>query len=93
MLKAIDLANAKAEGYGFQIEMVHEVVEQGGQVVEVPIRFVDRVAGKSKMSIFIVIEALWLVTWWGCLRMGRTFSGRRSTTGKHPEATHLDVLQ
>ena len=61
----------RAEGYGFQIEMVHQVLEHGGQVVEVPIRFVDRVEGKSKMSMHIVVEALFLVTWWGLRAPGR----------------------
>ena len=37
-------------------------------MTEVPIRFVDRVDGESKMSMFIVVEALVLVTWWGLLR-------------------------
>jgi dolichol-phosphate mannosyltransferase len=75
VLKAIDLSLVRAEGYGFQIEMVHQVLEQGGQVVEVPIRFVDRVEGKSKMSIHIVVEALLLVTWWGLCRLGRRLLG------------------
>ena len=50
-----------------------------GQVVEVPIRFVDRVEGESKMSTFIVVEALGLVTWWGLQRLverTRSRSGR-----------------
>ena len=38
-------------------------------MVEVPIRFVDRVEGESKMSTTIVVEALGLVTWWGLLRV------------------------
>ncbi|HUO49353.1 MAG TPA: polyprenol monophosphomannose synthase, partial [Acidimicrobiales bacterium] len=71
ILETIDLSRIKAEGYGFQIEMVHQVLEHGGRVAEVPIRFVDRVEGKSKMSMAIVVEALLLVTWWGFLRLGR----------------------
>jgi dolichol-phosphate mannosyltransferase len=38
-------------------------------VVEIPIRFIDRVEGESKMSMFIVVEALGLVTWWGLQRL------------------------
>jgi dolichol-phosphate mannosyltransferase len=64
-LEAIDLSRVGAEGYGFQIEMTHRLVQAGGTVVEVPIQFVDRVRGTSKMSSRIVVEALWLVTWWG----------------------------
>jgi dolichol-phosphate mannosyltransferase len=77
ILETIDLARVRAEGYGFQIEMVHEVLQHGGQVVEVPIRFVDRVEGKSKMSMHIVVEALILVTWWGLRRLGHRLLGRR----------------
>jgi glycosyltransferase involved in cell wall biosynthesis len=63
-LKAIDLAEVRAEGYGFQIEMTYRLVRRGGSVVEVPIAFVDRQRGTSKMSNRIVTEALALVTWW-----------------------------
>ncbi len=69
-LRRIDLNAVRAEGYGFQIEMVYQVLQHGGQVTEVPIRFVDRVEGKSKMSMHIVVEALLLVTWWACKRAG-----------------------
>jgi dolichol-phosphate mannosyltransferase len=68
VLDRIDLDRIRAEGYGFQIEMTYEAVRSGASVVEVPIRFVDRVEGESKMSLFIVVEALGLVTWWGLQR-------------------------
>jgi len=76
-LRRIDLAAVRAEGYGFQIEMVYQVLEHGGLVTEVPIRFVDRVEGKSKMSMSIVVEALLLVTWWALQRAGRMLVGGR----------------
>jgi dolichol-phosphate mannosyltransferase len=63
-LKAIDLNRVTADGYGFQIEMTYRLVRRGGRVVEVPIAFVDRVRGASKMSNRIITEALALVTWW-----------------------------
>jgi dolichol-phosphate mannosyltransferase len=69
ILDRIDLSRIKAEGYGFQIEMTYEAKRAGAEVVEVPIRFVDRVDGESKMSMFIVVEALGLVTWWGLQRV------------------------
>jgi len=75
VLERIDLDRIRAEGYGFQIEMTYEAKRQGAQVVEVPIRFVDRVEGESKMSTFIVVEALALVTWWGVQRL--VGAGRR----------------
>jgi dolichol-phosphate mannosyltransferase len=70
-LRSIELDKVRAEGYGFQIEMVHRVLECGGQLTEVPIRFTDRVEGKSKMSMSIVVEAFALVTWWGIRRIVR----------------------
>jgi dolichol-phosphate mannosyltransferase len=72
ILSAIDLGMVRAEGYGFQIEMVRQVLDHGGRVVEVPIRFVERTEGESKMSMHIVVEALALVTWWAALRAVRS---------------------
>ncbi len=78
MLRRLDLGRIRADGYGFQIEMVHQVLLHGGRVAEVPIRFVDRVEGKSKMSASIVVEALALVAWWGALRLARGVRRRLS---------------
>ena len=74
-LEAIDLQVVRADGYGFQIEMAYAVACNSGRVVEVPIAFGSRERGTSKMSSFIVAEALVLVTWWALrdrvLRRGR----------------------
>lgn len=75
MLRRIDLDAVVADGYGFQIEMTYQVVKLGGRIVEVPIAFVDRVRGTSKMSSRIVFEALGLVTWWAV--RDRLFGGPR----------------
>ena len=82
VLESIDLDRIRAEGYGFQIEMTYQAKRAGASVVEIPIRFLDRVDGESKMSMFIVVEALGLVTWWGVQRLveGRTGA---STAGAH----------
>jgi dolichol-phosphate mannosyltransferase len=69
ILRRIDLDEIRADGYGFQIEMTYRAKQAGATVVEVPIRFIDRVEGESKMSTFIVVEALGLVTWWGLRRL------------------------
>ncbi|MGD0880452.1 MAG: polyprenol monophosphomannose synthase [Acidimicrobiales bacterium] len=69
LLDRIDLDRIQAEGYGFQIEMTYAARRAGAPVLEVPIRFVDRVEGESKMSAFIVVEALGLVTLWGLQRL------------------------
>jgi dolichol-phosphate mannosyltransferase len=64
-LRALDLDQVQASGYGFQVEMTYRVARNGGRVAEVPIEFRDRVAGTSKMSTRIVVEAFLLVTRWG----------------------------
>ena len=64
-LRRIDLASVEASGYGFQIEMAYRVARDHGTITEVPIVFHDRVAGESKMSMAIIVEALVLVTRWG----------------------------
>jgi dolichol-phosphate mannosyltransferase len=69
VLKRITLDTIRAEGYGFQIEMTYRAKRAGAAIVEVPIRFVDRTEGESKMSTFIVVEAFALVTWWGIQRI------------------------
>jgi glycosyltransferase involved in cell wall biosynthesis len=58
VLEAIDLQGLISEGYSFQVEMVYQAVCRGFQVVEVPIHFEDRVAGKSKVSEDEVTKAL-----------------------------------
>jgi dolichol-phosphate mannosyltransferase len=61
VLEAIDLQAVTASGYAFQIEMTYRALRQGFDVVELPITFVDRVVGGSKMSRAIVLEAVWKV--------------------------------
>ena len=76
VLRRIDLGSIGAESYGFQIEMTYRAIGVGAKVKEVPIRFVDRELGTSKMSTYTVVEALWLVTWWGVKRaVGRLRGG------------------
>jgi len=60
-LRAISLDAVDARGYGFQIEMTYRVLRNGLRVEEVPIRFIDRRVGSSKMSGSIFFEALTLV--------------------------------
>jgi dolichol-phosphate mannosyltransferase len=83
ILKAIDLSSVEADGYGFQIEMTYRTKRAGGMIKEVPIRFVDRVEGISKMSRSTVTEALSLVTRWGVARVasGIVNLGRKGNSG------------
>jgi dolichol-phosphate mannosyltransferase len=81
VLNRIALDDIRAEGYGFQIEMTYQAKRAGAPIVEVPIRFVDRIEGESKMSMFIVVEALGLVTWWGIQRVLHAFHRKPRTAG------------
>jgi dolichol-phosphate mannosyltransferase len=61
VLETIDLNDISSLGYAFQIETTYRTLRTGFRVVEVPITFVDREVGGSKMSKWIVLEAIWRV--------------------------------
>ena len=61
VLETIDLQAIDSKGYAFQIETTYRALRKGFSVAEVPIRFVDRQEGHSKMSRAIVLEAIWKV--------------------------------
>jgi dolichol-phosphate mannosyltransferase len=61
VLEAIDLDKVKSNGYSFQIEMTFKAYSKGFKIIEIPIVFIDRVKGKSKMSKKIVREAVTMV--------------------------------
>ena len=61
VLETIDLDAIHSRGYAFQIELTYRALRRGFRVREVPIRFVDREVGGSKMSRSIVLEAIWKV--------------------------------
>ncbi len=61
VLETIDLDAVDSRGYAFQIELTYRALRAGFRVRELPIRFVDRTAGRSKMSRAIVAEAVWKV--------------------------------
>ena len=64
-LRGIDLHTVASQGYCFQVDLAWRAVQRGFTVTEVPITFVEREVGTSKMSRAIVAEALWRVTQWG----------------------------
>ncbi|HSJ61367.1 MAG TPA: polyprenol monophosphomannose synthase [Jiangellaceae bacterium] len=64
-LRSLDLDDVASQGYCFQVDLAWRAVRAGLRVVEVPITFVEREEGRSKMSGAIVREALWRVTQWG----------------------------
>ncbi|WP_395110100.1 polyprenol monophosphomannose synthase [Actinomadura sp. SCN-SB] len=76
-LEKIGLEGVDSRGYCFQIDLALRALREGLRVVEVPITFVDRVHGTSKMSGDVFAEAAWRVTRWGVEnRLGR-LRGRR----------------
>ncbi len=64
-LEGIDLATVTSQGYCFQVDLARRAISAGYRVVEVPITFVERELGRSKMSGDIVREALVSLTRWG----------------------------
>lgn len=68
LLRKLDLNSVSSHGYSFQVEMAWRSIKSKAKVTEVPITFVERVEGASKMTTGIVAEALWLVTKWGISR-------------------------
>ena len=69
LLESIDLPSLNSQGYCFQIEMVNRAYNLGASYIEVPITFIERQYGKSKMSKKIVLEAIVNVTKWGVRRL------------------------
>lgn len=66
----IDVSKVESQGYCFQVDMAWRAVRSGLRVIEVPITFVEREIGESKMNQAIVKEALWRVTQWGLAKRG-----------------------
>ena len=71
-LESIDLDSIESVGYGFQVDMTFRVARQGLTIREVPITFVERTLGESKMSSGIVWEAVENVTKWGLKARAKT---------------------
>ncbi|MFG2192020.1 polyprenol monophosphomannose synthase [Streptomyces sp. NPDC048639] len=80
-LEQLGIDKVASQGYCFQVDMARRAMKAGFRVVEVPITFIERERGDSKMSRDIVVEALWRVTAWGVGEradriLGRKRSGR-----------------
>jgi dolichol-phosphate mannosyltransferase len=69
LLKKMEIATIRSEGYCFQIEMTRRAISRGGSIAEIPITFIERTHGKSKMSFAIALEAVVRITAWGALRL------------------------
>jgi dolichol-phosphate mannosyltransferase len=87
-LKTLDLEQVASQGYCFQVDLVWRAIRAGLRVVEVPITFVERTIGDSKMSQDIVNESLRSITVWGArYRLGQV----RSLFHREPRWHRLDV--
>ncbi|MFE6285469.1 polyprenol monophosphomannose synthase [Streptomyces sp. NPDC057877] len=76
-LEGLGLEEVASQGYCFQVDLARRAVRAGYHVVEVPITFVEREHGDSKMNRDILVEALWRVTTWGVgERVGRVLRRR-----------------
>ena len=69
LLETIDLNEIKTKGYGFQIEMAYQAIKSGFEIRQVPITFVERKNGHSKMTFLIVLEAFTTVNKYGSKRI------------------------
>lgn len=83
VLERLPLEEIRSAGYCFQVDLAWRALRAGFRVTEVPITFVERTAGASKMNRAIVAEALWRVTWWGVARIGAR-TGRGAHDGTAP---------
>ena len=87
-LRTLDLQSVASQGYCFQVDLVWRAVRHGLLVVEVPITFVERSIGDSKMSEGVVREALRSITMWGArYRLDQV----RSLVRREPRWHRLDV--
>jgi dolichol-phosphate mannosyltransferase len=75
-LERMDLTTVASQGYCFQVDLTRRAATAGLRIVEVPISFVEREQGDSKMSSTIVAEALWRVTQWGVVQRARQLDPR-----------------
>lgn len=69
LLNRMDISTIRSEGYCFQIEMTRRALSCGATIGEIPITFIERAHGVSKMSFAIALEAVLRITSWGLLRL------------------------
>jgi len=63
-LEQIDFHTLKSRGYAFQVETTRRVLRVGGRIVEVPITFIERVRGSTKMDVWVILEAMAKLAAW-----------------------------
>jgi dolichol-phosphate mannosyltransferase len=94
-LQKIRFETTRFNGYGFQMETAYRLGWSGVTVVELPLVFMDRVRGQSKMSVPIMVEDFALVTWWGVCRRfpAVTDRFRASWLGRRVEERHARSIR
>ncbi|MGW6459337.1 polyprenol monophosphomannose synthase [Streptomyces sp. NPDC055078] len=78
-LRGLGLDQVDSQGYCFQVDLARRAVAAGYHVVEVPITFVEREMGDSKMNRGIAVEALWRVAGWGVSHQANRLRGGRTS--------------
>jgi dolichol-phosphate mannosyltransferase len=91
VLSAIDYEKVASQGYCFQVDLARRVLAAGFPVAEVPITFVERERGESKMSGAIVREALLHITRWGARHRFEQLRGAARVGRPHKDETGPDV--
>jgi dolichol-phosphate mannosyltransferase len=76
-LEKIGVDDVQSQGYCFQVDLTLRTVRHGLRVAEVPITFMERTVGASKMSRDVILEAYWRVTLWGITGLPRRFRRKR----------------
>src|SRR6202044_2216486 len=72
ILRQIDFSTLRVKGYAFQVALLHQAVTLGAVVQEIPVHFIDRKRGQSKLGLADIVEFV-LNAWWIRLRALRTF--------------------
>jgi dolichol-phosphate mannosyltransferase len=78
-LRAIGLPGIRSQGYCFQVDLVLRTIRAGLRVTEIPITFVERVRGVSKMDRAVMTEAFWRIAQWGIAARLESLRARRAT--------------
>jgi len=80
LIKKIDLTNLRVQGYSFQAALLHQAIVSGAVVQEIPVEFIDRIRGKTKLGFSDIVEFI-LNTWWIRFESSKTLI-KFSTAGR-----------
>ncbi len=72
VLKKIDMENLRVQGYAFQMALLHKAFVNNAVIKEIPVKFVDRIRGETKLGLFDILEFI-INAWWIRLESSKTF--------------------